>query len=83
AGHGCHLADVLGREVAGAGVHVVDNHAINTHRRIGAGVVGVARVEALGQLVPLPDAGARVAALHGAILVVPVVEQPEIDVRVA
>ena len=81
AGQGGGLGDVLWREARGVGVDVREHRAVDAERRVGARVVGVAGRRVVRQRVPVPQRAARVAALHGAIQVVPVIEDPVAEAR--
>ena len=70
-----------GRERLGARVDVVEHRAVDADRGVRAGVVRDARVDAPGQLVPVPQRRTGVAALDAAVEVVPVVQQPERQAR--
>ena len=73
------LADVLRGQGGGVRVDVREDRSVDPDRGVGPGVVRVARVEVVGQLVPVPERGAGVASLDGPVEVVPVVEDPELD----
>ncbi len=81
AGEGGGLGDVLRGEARGVGVDVREHRAVDAERRVGARVVGVAGRRVVRQRVPVPQRAARVAALHGAIQVVPVIEDPVAEAR--
>src|SRR5262249_20798158 len=63
----------------GTGIDVSGNCPVDSQRRTRTGVVRVARVEVVRQLLPIPNGFAGVAALDGAVEVVPVVEDPMWD----
>ena len=68
-------------EDVGSGVHIVENRAVDPHRRIGACIVGIARLDPARQFLPIPQRLAGIAALHRPIEIVPMVEQPELELR--
>jgi hypothetical protein len=78
-GQGRGLGDIRRGQAVGLGVDVVQHRAVDADRRVGPGVVDVAGVLVVGQLPPVPQRGAGIAALHMAIQVVPVVQQAVID----
>ena len=54
-GEGCHLGEKVGREHAGVGIHIREHRAVDPERRVGAGVVAIARVDRIGQVHPIPQ----------------------------
>jgi hypothetical protein len=72
--HRRRLGDVRRGQAVRLGVDVVEHGAVDADRGIGAGVIGVARVADVGQVPPVPDRMAGIAALHPAIEIVPMVE---------
>ena len=73
------LAKIFGRKNAEIGVDVVDGDRVQADRRIGPGIIGVARAELVGQLAPLPERTAGVAALDGAVGIVPMVDHAKLE----
>ena len=78
---GRRLPEVLGQEARGVRVDVGQDRAVDPDRGVRARVVGDARVDVVGQLVPVPQREAGVAALDRPVQVVPVVEHPVADSR--
>ncbi len=78
-------AATLGRysaeSIARVGVDVVRGGAVDADRRIRTRVVGVARIDRVRQLAPLPQRVARVAALDRSVEVVPMIEQSQLEPR--
>ncbi|OPZ79611.1 MAG: hypothetical protein BWY77_01325 [bacterium ADurb.Bin431] len=74
-----HPLEVGVREDLRGRVHVVDHRAVDPDRGVGPGVFDVARIEAVGQLLPIPERAARIAAFDGAVEVIPVVEESHPD----
>ncbi len=71
-GQRSRFVQVFGGQAFGLGVDVVQADAVEADGRAGAGVVVITRVEHVRQVVPLPQRFPGVAALDGAIEVVPV-----------
>jgi hypothetical protein len=63
------------------GVDVVEHGAVDAYAGVFAGIVQIARRYGVGQSVPVPEGVACIAALHGAVKVVPVVEQAQWECR--
>ena len=80
-GQGRYLGQILGAEDARVGVDVGERGGVDADRGAGAGVVAHARGNVVGQLVPVPQREARVAALDGAVQIVPVVEHAQAQAR--
>ena len=75
------LHEVCRSEDSRVGVHVREHRAVDPDRRVGPRVIAVARVDRVREPGPLPQRRSGVAALHGAVEVVPVVEQAEAVAR--
>ena len=75
------LLQVVGAQRLRVGVDAVDDGAVEAERRVGARVVDHARVYPIGQLAPVPQRAARVAAFDAAVEVVPVIQQAAIQPR--
>ena len=71
------LGEVLREEARRVRVDVREDGAVDADRGVRARVVGVAGVEVVRQLVPVPEREARVPALDRPVQVVPVVQHPE------
>ena len=67
------------RENEGVGVDVGEHGAVDADGGAGAGVVAIAWVADLGEIEPFPDRKTRVAALDETIEIIPVVENPVLD----
>ena len=75
------LGDIGRGQAVRLGIHIVEHRAVDAQRRVGAGIVGIARPLIIGQAPPIPDRLAGIAALHRAIQIVPMVEQAQADAR--
>ena len=75
------LGRYSGERIMSVGVDAVDDRAVDADRGVRARVIGVARADFSGQLVPLPERAAGVAALDGAVEVVPVIHHPQLHLR--
>jgi hypothetical protein len=72
---------VLARQRSRIGVDAVDDRAVDADRRVGARVVFDPRIDDTRQIVPLPQGLAGIAALDGAVEIVPVIEQAALEPR--
>ncbi len=75
------LRQIRRREAGRVGIDIGQHRAVDADRGVGARVVRVAGIAVLGQLVPVPEREAGVAALDRAVQVVPVVEHAMPDAR--
>ena len=73
------LGDIGRGQAVGLCVDIVEDGAVDADRGIGPGIVGVAGVPEVGELPPVPDRLPGIAALDGAIEIVPVVEQAQLE----
>ncbi len=74
-----NFSQVIGSENPKIGVDVINGDGVKAERSVGASVIGIAGAQLVGQFVPLPEGAAGVAALDGAIQVVPMVDHPYLD----
>ncbi len=80
-GYGFGLLQIGSGQTIGLGVDIVEHHAIDADRCLGAGIIGQARIDEIGQPPPVEDRGAGIAALDRAIEIIPVVDDAELDFR--
>ena len=71
------FGDVPRFEHEGAGIDVVDHHAIDTERGIGTSIIDHSLVEPLGQMPPVENRAPGIAALDMPIRIVPVIEHAQ------
>ncbi len=77
----CRLFDIAGVEHIGGRVHIREHGAVDSDGSTGAGVVGVAGIHGVRQVVPFPDRASRITSLDRSIEIVPVVEDPMLYAR--
>ncbi len=66
-----------GRQAGGLGVDIVQHRPVDPDRGVGPGIVRIARVLPARQGLPVPQRLPRIAPLHRAIQIVPVVQHPD------
>ena len=71
-----HLLQPLIRKHLGRSIYIIDNDSVDTQAGVGTGIIGHPVRES-----GIEDALARIAALHTAIEVIPVVDEPEVKGR--
>ena len=72
-----HLRQIGGLVDAQVGIHIVQHRAVDADGGVGTGIIGIALVQS-GQLRPVPQRQAGIAALRGAVEIIPVVEQAQL-----
>ena len=78
-GEGGDLLKIVRCQGRRIGIHIGERDAVDSYRRIGAGIVLVARIDVAWQEVPVPDRLTRIATLDMPVQIVPMVQQAKPD----
>ena len=82
-GQGSRFHEILVGQAQRVGIDVVQSGPVDSDRSVSPSVVGVAGRDIVRQLVPVPQRETRIAALDGAVQVIPVIQHPDPNARCA